>query len=91
MELKTLKINGDLYDKLKKYSTEYKINIQDLVENSIIDLLFDDDNSLDIEDINYSSMSKKYNLTISEKHFKNMIKVFELFLTNGNIKKISEI
>jgi hypothetical protein len=92
MELKSLKIDSDLHEKLKSLSDEKNTSMQNLVEKKLSELISHEEDILfNINKVDYNHQFKMYNLQLTDESFKKLINFFEIFLTNRNLKNINEI
>ena len=92
MELKTLKIDSDLHEKLKSLADTKKTSIQNLVEDKLSEMvLHEDDIMFSINKSVYNTEKNVYELEFTESSYKKLITFFEIFLTNRNLKNVNEI
>lgn len=92
MELKTLKIDSDLHEKLKELADDKNTSMQNLIERKLTELVSHEDDILfNVDKIKYDAQFQKYNLEMSEESFNKLINFFEIFLTNRNLKNVKEI
>jgi hypothetical protein len=92
MELKTLKIDSDLHEKLKELADDKNTSMQNLIEKKLTELISHEDDILfNVDKIKYDAQFQKYNLEMSEESFNKLINFFEIFLTNRNLKNVKEI
>lgn len=91
MEIKSLKINGDLHEKLKGLSSSQKTSLQDMVEDKLYELVGREEDLLfDIKDIT-RNVDDSYNIVLDESSYRKLIHFFEVFITNRSLNNISEI
>ncbi len=92
MELKSLKIDSDLHEKLKSLSDEKNTSMQNLVEKKLSELISHEEDILfNINKVDYNHQFKMYNLQLTDESYKKLINFFEIFLTNRNLKNVNEI
>lgn len=92
MEVKTLKIDSDLHEKLKSVADDKNTSMQKLIESKLGELVEREDDILfSINEINFDKKCDSYNININKQSFKKLITFFEIFLTNRNLKNVNEI